>query len=91
MAESTSSLKARLDAAHRRREDLSQKVQRILGRLDESERTLEAIKAECRNKKIDPDQMDDAIQRMEVALQSSIEEYETKITTAEAAVAPFTR
>ena len=83
-------LKVRLEAAAKRREELAQKRQRLLGRLEESERLLEDLRAKCRAKNIDPDNLDDVILRLEKALDHSVSSLESKLSEAEQALAPFT-
>lgn len=84
-------LKTRLDAALKKREDLASKAQRVLGRLEESERAREALREECRAKNIDPDKIDETIRRLEEALEKSLNDFESKLVTAEKAMEPFTR
>lgn len=83
-------LKTRLEGAVKRREDLAQRRQRLLGRLEEAERTLEDLRAKCRAKKIDPDNLDDVIAKLETALEQAISSFESKLTEAETALDPFT-
>ena len=68
-------LKSRLDTALRKRDDLAAKAQRVLGRLEESERAREALREECRGKNIDPDKIDESILRLEEALEKSLGEF----------------
>jgi chromosome segregation ATPase len=91
MAGSSEELRRRIESAVRKRSDLVLKQQRLLGRLEESERALEALKAECRSKNIDPDRIDEAIAKLESALQTSLSQFEDNLSKAEAALDPFTR
>ena len=84
-------LKGRLDASVRKRSDLLVKTQRVLGRLEESERSLEALRVECRAKNIDPDKIDDLISKLEIALDQSLTQFETQLTAAEKTLEPFTK
>jgi chromosome segregation ATPase len=83
-------LKVRLESAVRRRDDLAQKRQRLLGRLEEAERALEDLRAKCRSKNIDPDQLDSVIATLETNLGKSIAELEAKLDAVEQALEPFT-
>jgi SOS response regulatory protein OraA/RecX len=85
-----SDLKARLDAAVKRRDELAQKRQRLLGRLEEAERAVEELRTKCRAKGIDPDNLDGVIAKLEAALEQSVTNLEAKLTEAERALEPFT-
>ena len=82
-------LKDRCEAAYRKREDLASKVQRAMGRLEESERSLEALRAECRAKNIDPDKIDEIVQRLETALETSLTQFEGQLALTEQTLEPF--
>ena len=86
---STTDIKARLDAAVKRRDDLAQKRQRLLGRLEEAERAVEDLRAKCRAKGIDPDDLEGVISKLEMALSQSVSDLETKLSEAEKALEPF--
>lgn len=82
-------LKVRLDLAVKRRDDLAQKRQRLLGRLEEAERSVEELRAKCRAKGIDPDNLDGVILKLEQALEKSVSDLETKLTAAEKSLEPY--
>ncbi len=84
-----SNLKNRLDEAVKRRDDLAQKRQRLLGRLEESERALEELRTKCRAKNVDPDNLDGVISKLEAALEQSLSSLESKLSDAEKALEPF--
>ena len=86
----TTNLKVRLESAVKRRDDLAQKKQRLLGRLEEAERSLEELREKCRAKGIDPDNLDGVIERLETNLEDSVTRLESKITEAERALEPYT-
>jgi DNA repair exonuclease SbcCD ATPase subunit len=86
---STTDLKSRLDQAVKRRDDLAQKRQRLLGRLEEAERAVEDLRAKCRAKGIDPDDLEGVISKLEMALSQSVSDLETKLSEAEKALEPF--
>lgn len=85
----TPDLKTRLDAAVKRRDELAQKRQRLLGRLEEAERAVEELRAKCRAKGIDPDNLDGVIAKLEAALEQAVANLETKLAEAEQAIDPF--
>lgn len=86
----TTNLKTRLDSAVKRRDELAQKKQRLLGRLEEAERSLEELRAKCRAKGIDPDNLDGVIEKLETSLEDSVTRLESKILEAERALEPYT-
>jgi chromosome segregation ATPase len=83
-------LRTRLEAAIKRRDELAQTRQRLLGRLEEAERSLEELRATCRSKNIDPDHIDTAISSLESKLNQSLTALEGKLEEAERALEPFT-
>lgn len=85
----TTDLKARLDSMVKRRDDLLQKRQRLLGRLEEAQRSLDELRAKCRAKNIDPDNLDGVIVKLESALGRSLDSLESKLVEAEQAMEPF--
>jgi chromosome segregation ATPase len=84
-----SDFKTRIDAAAKRRDELTTRHQRLLGRLEESERALESVREECRSKNLDPDVLDDTISRLEAAIETSLSQFETKLDSAEKALKPY--
>jgi chromosome segregation ATPase len=90
MTTQASDLKARLDAAVKRRDDLAQKRQRLIGRLEEAERALEDLRKKCRSKNIDPEKLDTVITGLEKNLEQSVTNLESKLTEVEQALEPFT-
>jgi chromosome segregation ATPase len=82
-------VKARIEAAIKRRDDLRSQKERTLGRLEEAEKNLEALRAECRAKNLDPDGLADTVAKLEKGLQTSISDLETQISEAESALKPY--
>lgn len=82
-------LRARLDSAVKRRDDLAEKRQRLLGRLEEAERSLDELREKCRSKNLDPDNLGAVIDRMTQTLEVSVSSLENKLSEAEAALEPF--
>lgn len=85
----TTDLKARLDLAVKRRDELAQKRQRVLGRLEESERALDALRAKCKAKNLDPDNLGAVIDKMTATLEQSVATLNDKLTEAESALDPY--
>ena len=84
-----SDFKTRIDAAVKRRDDLAVRHQRLLGRLEESERALNSVREECRSKNLDPDTLDDTISKLEVAIETSLRQFEIKLDAAEKSLKPY--
>ena len=83
------SLDERLDAAIARRNAVAEKKQRIEGRLESARASLKAVEAECREKGIDPDNLEATINQLEEKYRSSVEALEQQVADADAALAPF--
>jgi len=81
--------KAKLDALISRRDDLQAGKQRIEGKLDEAQRVLTAVEAECRKRKVKPEQLDAAIRNLERRFDKAVEALTEDIATAEGALSPF--
>ena len=79
----------RIDAAVKRRDELATRHQRLLGRLEESERALEAVREECRSKNLDPDALTDTVTKLESAITTALTSFESKLDAAEAALKPY--
>lgn len=90
MADETA-LKERLEEAIRRREALALKHQRVMGRIEENDLAMEALRADCRAKNLDPEQLDATIARLESALEQFLGELEAQLTQAERALEPYTK
>lgn len=86
---SASDLKTRIEAALKRRDELSSAKDRALGRLEEAEKNVESIRNELLAKKIDPEKVDETIQKLESALAASVSELEASLAEAERAIKPF--
>lgn len=86
---SSTDLKTRIETALKRRDELSSAKDRVLGRLEEAEKNVESIRNELLAKKIDPDKVDETIQKLESALATSVSELESQLVEAERAIKPF--
>lgn len=83
------SLDERLEAATKKRNELSAAVQRIEGRLEAEQKNLEQIETECREKGLDPENLDATIEKLNTRYESEVAELETAVSEAETALEPF--
>jgi chromosome segregation ATPase len=82
-------IKQRIDDLSQRRDSLSDEVQRIQIKLENAQENEARIRKECQDRKLDPDNLDQAIEKLEARFESSVQELESKINTAEEALKPF--
>lgn len=64
-------------------------VQKITGRHESASKTLESVRQECRDNKIDPDKIDEVITSLEQRFDSDAKKLEQEIDKAEQELAPF--
>ena len=79
----------RLDRAIKRRDNLRDEVQRVVGKLEAARTELTSVENECRDKGIDPSRLGEAIHTLESRYEDSVVELETRIHKAEKALEPF--
>ena len=84
-----SDLAAQLQNATKRRTEIVSKVERLKGRLEEAETNLAAVEDECRAKKIEPNQIDEAIAKLEARFEKEMKTLQSAMDSAEAALEPF--
>ena len=82
-------VRQRIDELAKRRDGLSEEVQRIQYKLETAQENEARIRKECQDRKLDPDNLDTAIQTLEARFESSVQDLELKINTAEEALKPF--
>lgn len=82
-------LDTRLKEAIAKRDRLSSDAQRIAGRKDAAERALQEIEAEIRGKKLDPDTLDQTIEKLEVAYAQEVAILEEAVDKARQDLTPF--
>lgn len=82
-------LSRRLDAATRRRNDLSAAVKKAEGRLEAAKNALAALEDECRSKGIDPNSIDSTIEKLSQKAHELLATLEANIKNAEQAIAPY--
>jgi len=79
----------RLEDAVKRRDKLASEVQRMKGRLESAQQSLETVERECRDRKIEPDQLDKAIESLSGRYTKAVSDIENETTTAETALQPY--
>jgi chromosome segregation ATPase len=81
--------KKQLDDLVRRRDSLKERKQRIQGKLEAARAELARIEAECREKKVEPEQLDSVISTLNKKLNEALEDLDKKMASSEAQLAPF--
>lgn len=82
-------LKQILDVAIRRRDKVSGDVQRVKGRLESAQASLQEVVDECQARNIDPKTLGSKVSRVRTELTASIQTVNEKIAAAEKKLAPF--
>jgi len=72
-----------------RRDALQQQVQRVMGRLEQAKRELEDAEADCRKKGIEPEQIDQVIDKLQKKLDKEVAELASALEQAERQMVPF--
>ena len=83
----SSNLDQQLEEVLQRRKRVRADLERLSGRQEQAQATLDAVKEEIRAKGIDPSEIDQ--KQLEDKYRSLIEDLERDTTTAERALAPF--
>lgn len=83
-------LNARLAAATKKRNDLESQIQRIQGKLEATQKALEAVEDECRAKGVAPAELEATIAKLTDLFRQQVEAFEQRIALAEKAIAPYT-
>jgi chromosome segregation ATPase len=84
-----SNLDSRLEVATKRRSELAAEVQRITGRLESARQSLADIEAECREKGIEPEKLEETITKLTQRYEAEVTQLEEQVAEAEAALEPF--
>ncbi len=74
-----------------RRDALRQKQQRVEGRLEAAQDAQAKVEQECRDRGLDPEKLEQAIEKVEARYTQALEELEHGITEAEQSLAPYLR
>ena len=80
---------AELDKLIQRRDRLRDNVQRISGRLDAARQEVTNVKAECEQRKVPPEKLEETIQKLDERFKELGTEIKEQIEKAEASVAPY--
>jgi len=75
----------------KRRNTIVAEIQRHEGVLDAAKKRLESLDAECRQKGINPNQLDETIQKLSETYTQLVSTLEETVLEAESALASFTR
>lgn len=82
-------LDQRLENALRRRTELSAQVERIRGKKEAAEANLKAAEEACRAKNVDPDNIDNYIEKLENKYAELVSQMETDLDNLTEQIAPF--
>lgn len=85
----TSDITTRLQSAVKKREALAAQVQRLRGRLEEAQTNLKAVEQNCRDKNIDPDRIDEAIDKLQARYEKAVSKLEADLGVVQEALTPF--
>lgn len=85
----TQDLDARLKMAVAERDRLAAEAQRIAGRKEAAEKALSEVEKEIREKNLDPDTLDDTIQKLQDAYEKAVETFEREVQEARDALSPY--
>ena len=78
-----------LQETSQKRREIASKIERLRGRLDEAQSNLQNVETEIKAKKISPDQLDEAISKLEKRFENEHQKLQTAISNAESAIEPF--
>lgn len=82
-------LDERLKNALAERDKLSAAAQKIQGRKEAAEKALEDLRKEILSKNLDPDSLDQTIEKLETAFLEAVETLERGVSAARTAMTPY--
>ena len=85
----TNEITTRLQDAVKKRDSLASQVERLKGRLEEAQGNLAAVEQSCRDKNIDPDRIDEAIDKLRSRYDAAVSKLETDLSTVQEALTPY--
>lgn len=85
----SSDLDKRLEQAVAKRDRLTAEAQRIAGRKEAAERALQEVEGDIRAKNLDPDTLDETIQKLQSAFEQEVESFERGVESARLSLAPY--
>ena len=80
---------AQLQKATQRRTQIASRFERLRGRLEEAEANKASIEEEIRAKKIQPEQLEETISKLEDRFATEMNNLETAMQNAESALEPY--
>lgn len=82
-------LDARLTQALAERDRLTSLAQKIQGRKEAAAKSLEDLKAEILSKNLDPETLDETIQKLEEAYEQAVSNLEQEVKSARDSLSPY--
>jgi hypothetical protein len=82
-------LDGRLTAALAERDRLSALAQKIQGRKEAAAKALDELRAEIVAKNLDPDSLDETIEKLEVAYEQAVAKLEQEVKAARESLTPY--
>ena len=82
-------IQKRLDAATKRRNEIESLVKKAEGRLEVARQNLQRLEDECRTKGVEPDQLGQAIQKLEDKAKQLLAQFEAEVQKAETTLEPY--
>lgn len=79
----------KLHALLARRNDLNREVERIKGKLEGARANLSSLEDDCRKRGVEPDKLDETIEKLKVRYDEAVQVLEENIEEAERRLAPF--
>lgn len=79
----------RLEKALKKRDSVIAEKQRIQGRLESAEQALSDVEAQIKQKKIDPEKIGAAIEKLQKSYETLVGKIEEEVAEAEEALAPY--
>ena len=79
----------RVQNARKRKEEISSKISRLKGALEEKEKTLESIRQSCIKAGIDPDNLESYMSKLLEEFNAAMAVYENGLSDLEARVSPL--
>lgn len=81
--------KQRIANIEKRLREANNNLSQIQGRYESAKENVAAVEKECRDRKIDPDKIDEVLKTLEERLKKAAAKLEDDITNTERALAPF--
>ena len=79
----------RLEAAVERRRQVASRTERIKGRLEEARANLASVEQQCRDRKIDPDRIDEAVEKLRKRYETAVDAIENDLSRVEDSIRPY--